>query len=239
MEAIRVSVAMAVYNGERFLQEQIDSILRQLGRLDELVISYDRSTDGTRRIIDSCAAADARVKVVENPGPPGVQSNFNNAIAACRGMYIFLADQDDVWMDEKVDAVLRVFAETGADVVVHDGCMTTADLRIQPGTMFERRGVYDGPLRNLIRCTYWGCCMAFRASLRPLLCPLPDNVPHDHWIGILGGARGKIARCHQVLIKHRLHETNVTPTRRRRLGVILMSRAVLAAELMKRLWAVR
>lgn len=237
MKEIRVSVAMAVYNGERFLREQIDSILAQLGELDELVISYDKSTDGTKRLIDSYAAADSRVQVVENNGTLGIQGNFNNAITACRGTYIFLSDQDDVWLDGKVTAVIDTFVQTGADIVVHDGYMADSLLQVQPRTIFERAGTYDSPLWNLVKCNYWGCCMAFRASLRSLLCPIPSNgwVSHDHWIGILGGLRGKIVRCKQVLIIHRLHGSNVTPRRRRDLWTIFKSRMVLAVALSKRL----
>lgn len=236
-EAIRVSVAMAVRNGERYLREQVDSILRQLEEEDELVISYDNSTDGTKWIIDTYAALDPRVRVIKNRGAPGVANNFNNAIIACRGMYIFLSDQDDVWMDEKVAVVLDVFDKTGADLVVHDGYVTNAALQIQPGTLFERTGTYNVPLRNLIRCSFWGCCMAFRTSLRPLLCPIPGNgrIPHDHWISMLAGIRGKVVRCNRILIEHRIHENNASARHRRDLWTILKCRLILAAALVKRL----
>ncbi len=235
-EAIRVSVAMAVCNGERYLQEQVDSILRQLGEEDELVISYDYSTDGTKRIVDAYAAGDPRVRVIKNGGAPGVANNFNNAIMACRGSYIFLSDQDDVWMGEKVAVVLDVFDKTGADLVVHDGYVTNAELQVRPGTLFERTGTYNDPLRNWLRCSFWGCCMAFRASLRPLLCPIPGNgrIPHDQWISMLVGMRGKVTRCDRILIKHRLHENNASPRHRRDLRTILKCRAILAAALVKR-----
>jgi len=237
MDEVRVSVAMAVRNGERYLREQIDSILRQLENKDELVISYDKSTDGTKRMIDACASADSRVRVIENNGAPGAANNFNNAIMACRGKYIFLSDQDDVWLEEKLAVMLDVFDKTGADVVVHDGYVTNAALEIQPGTLFERTGTYNDPLRNLARCSFWGCCMAFRASLRPLLCPIPGNgrIPHDHWISMLAGIRGRVARCSRILIKHRLHENNVSAKHRRDLWTILKCRAILAAALVKRL----
>ncbi len=237
MDEVRVSVAMAVCNGERYLREQVDSILRQLKDKDELVISYDHSSDNTKQIIDAYAVTDSRVRVIENNGTPGAANNFNNAIMACRGKYIFLSDQDDVWMEEKIAVVLDIFDRTGADVVVHDGYVTDAALEIQPGTLFERTGTYNDPLRNLARCSFWGCCMVFRASLRPLLCPIPGNgrIPHDHWISMLAGIWGKVARCDRVLIYHRLHERNASTKHRRDLWTIFKCRAILAAALVKRL----
>ena len=91
---IRASIAMAVYNGENFLREQIDSILALMSEQDELIISYDKSTDNTWNIIVERSRADSRIKVVMNKNKAGVISNFNNCIACCNGEYIFLADQD-------------------------------------------------------------------------------------------------------------------------------------------------
>ena len=84
------SVAMAVYTGERFLEQQIDSILEQLSSDDELVISYDESQDGTLSLISRYAETDGRVKIVRN-AEPGVVGNFNNAIQNCCKDIIFIA----------------------------------------------------------------------------------------------------------------------------------------------------
>ena len=105
---VDVSVAMAVYNSEKYIREQIDSILSQLSDRDELVISYNPSSDGTWDIISEYAARDSRVKVVVCE-EVGIQSNFNNAIENATGRYIFLSDHDDVWLRGKVDEVKRVF----------------------------------------------------------------------------------------------------------------------------------
>ena len=113
---VDVSVAMAVYNSEKYIREQIDSILSQLSDRDELVISYNPSSDGTWDIISEYAARDSRVKVVVCE-EVGIQSNFNNAIENATGRYIFLSDHDDVWLRGKVDKVKRVFHETNACVV--------------------------------------------------------------------------------------------------------------------------
>lgn len=234
-EAIRASVAMAVYNGEKYIRQQIDSILDCMSPEDELVISYDRSTDSTRQIIDGYAAADSRVRVIDNDNP-GVQNNFNNAVLACRGEYIFLADQDDVWLPGKIDHVVEVFRSTGADVVIHDGYITDENLNVQPGSFFQNGSTCNGPIRNIIRCHFWGCCMAFRASLRGIVCPFPNThaIGHDLWIGVLAGFYGKIVRTDECLMKHRLHSSNVTTRHSRSLPVIVDHRIALIRELIKR-----
>lgn len=232
---IRASVAMAVYNGEKYIRAQVDSILERIGLDDELVISYDRSTDLTKEIIDVYAKRDSRVHVLENINP-GVQNNFNNAVMACRGKYIFLSDQDDVWVGDKINVVVDAFEKTNADIVIHDGWMTDGELNPLPRTIFERFGTYNSPFKNIVKCNYWGCCMAFRSSLRKIVCPFPSEgkLGHDLWIGVLGGMYGKVVRCSECLIKHRIHGDNVSPEKRRALLVVLCHRIILIRNLCRR-----
>lgn len=238
MNKVRASVAMAVYNGEKYIREQIDSILERMADCDELVISCDRSTDGTREIVDGYSARDSRVRVIDNPGKPGVQNNFTNAVMNCRGKYIFLADQDDVWIGDKINVIVNKFEETGADLVVHDGYMVDGKLNTLPGTVFERYGKYDNPIRNIIKCNYWGCCMAFASHVRDYVCPFPaeGKVGHDLWLGVLVGFCGKIIRVNECLIMHRLHGNNVSTDKRRALPVIIKHRAWLIRYLLAKRW---
>ena len=224
MSEVRASVAMAVYNGEKYIKEQIDSILEVMGKQDELVISYDASTDATRQIIGEYERSDSRVRVLENKNP-GVQNNFNNAVMGCRGKYIFLSDQDDKWIGDKITLMVEKFEQTGADLVVHDGYMADGALNPYPKTFFERCGTYNSPIRNIIQCNFWGCCMAFRSDLREVVCPFPNKnkVGHDLWLGVVIGFCGKIERLGECLILHRLHGNNVTSSRRS-LPVVLRHR---------------
>ena len=112
-----ISVAMATYNGEKYIKEQLDSILKQLNNNDEIIISDDGSTDNTINIINSYN--DKRIRIIEGPHK-SVKQNFANAISNCKGKYIFLSDQDDIWLDYKVDTVLKVFETTNCTCVVHD-----------------------------------------------------------------------------------------------------------------------
>ena len=106
MRHIRVSVAMATYNGEKYIQEQIRTILQNLTDNDELVISDDGSKDQTRKMIE--AFQDKRIKFIQGP-KKGIKQNFANAIKHTSGDIIFLADQDDIWMKNKVETVLKYF----------------------------------------------------------------------------------------------------------------------------------
>lgn len=238
--SIRASVAMAVYNGEKYIREQVDSILDCMGQSDELVISYDRSTDATWQIITDYAASDSRIRVIENHNP-GVQNNFTNAVMACRGQYIFLSDQDDVWLPGKIAHVVSVFQKTGADVVVHDGYMADEGLNVLPDTIFRRYGTYNSPIHNIVKGNFWGCCMAFRSSFREIVCPFPSvgKVGHDLWIGVLAGFYGSIARTDECLMKHRLHGGNVSTEHRRPLHQIVVHRLHLIHQLAIRMGKLR
>lgn len=94
-----ISVCMAAYNGEKYIKEQLLSILKQIGPNDEVVISDDGSKDRTKDIVDSLN--DKRIRYVENKNKHGFTHNFENALQIAQGDYIFLADQDDIWRDDK------------------------------------------------------------------------------------------------------------------------------------------
>ena len=125
---IRASVAMAAYNGERYIKEQIETILASMSSQDELVISDDGSTDATREMVQEFARQDNRVRLIDGPRQ-GVKKNFENAILACKGSYIFLADQDDIWEKEKLEGILAAFEEQKCKVVVHDAVVVAEDGR--------------------------------------------------------------------------------------------------------------
>lgn len=213
----RISIAMAVYNGERFLHEQIDSILCQLSDDDELIVSYDESTDKSLAILQEYSERDNRVKVIKNPYSPGVVHNFQNAVENTTRDIIFYSDQDDVWMPNKIEIVKKEFADPTVAVVIHDASLTDADLRItEPSTFKLRGGARNTSFGNLIRLSYIGCCMAFRADYKSVVVPIPTIYrSHDWWTGcLLGCGRTKMKVINTPLIYHRNHGGNVTPTKR-------------------------
>lgn len=233
---MRSSVAMAVYNGARFLHEQVDSILCQLAPDDELVISYDKSTDNTWEILCDYAARDSRVKLLQND-TPGVIGNFNNALSACTGDYIFISDQDDRWAPDKREKVLAAFTD-GIDAVIHNAVHMDTEGKTVSAPLFElyRIRPEDTAWTLFVRPRYSGCTMAFTRKMLDICLPFPPNTDgYDIWMAILCKHYGKMGYVGDILLYHRMHENNVTTKVSRPLSVKLKTRAYTAKELCKRL----
>ncbi len=204
-----ISVALAAYKGEKYIEAQIRSILPQLSHGDEIIVSDDRPGGMTEKIVKRIAAEDSRVIWVEGKSK-GVVSNFVNAIRYCKGDKIFLCDQDDVWLPDKVKRVMEAFDE-GYDLVLHNAYITDGELNITDYSFFEKRGSKKGVLRNIFKNSYMGCCMAFDRKLLKKIMPMPRSIPmHDQWIGILAEIYGKVKFLDLPLIYYRVHGGNVT-----------------------------
>lgn len=204
-----ISVAIAAYKGEKYIYQQIRSILPQLGEKDEIIVSDDKPGGITESIVRKMMKEDKRIKYVEGPGK-GVVANFVNAIRHTRGDKIFLCDQDDVWLPDKVKLVMGEF-DKGADLVLHNAYVTDKNLNITDYSFFELRASHKGVVRNIIKNSYMGCCMAFDRRMLKKIMPVPKSVPmHDQWIGIICEIYGKVVFLDQPLIYHRMHGSNVT-----------------------------
>lgn len=204
----KISVAMATYNGEKYIKEQIDSILLNLMSEDELIISDDGSNDSTREVIRSYN--DSRIRLIDGPGK-GVKKNFENAIVNCTGKYIFLCDQDDIWAKEKVDIVCHTFEKQKCKVVVHDCTIVDEGGAVISESFFKMRKSGPGVIKNFVKNTYIGCCMAFDSSLKEKVLPIPDDIEmHDQWIGIQGDCTGKNVFIKNKLLFYRRHGDNAS-----------------------------
>lgn len=204
-----VSVVIAAYNGEKYIREQLLSVLKQLSENDEVIISDDNPYTGTYEAVKGFIESDGRIRYIKGPGK-GVIKNFENAISAAEGDYIFLCDQDDVWLDGKVKAVSKEL-DNGAVVVMHDAIVTDESLNPVRQSFFEAMGSGTGIIKNIIKNTYIGCCMAFSKSLKPFILPFPDDLPmHDQWIGLAGEKAGRVALIKEPLIYYRRHSGAVT-----------------------------
>ncbi len=225
---------MATYNGAAFLGEQVDSILAQLGPEDELVISDDGSTDGSFEALCALAELDERVQVLRGPSI-GLRYNFENALRACRGQYIFLCDQDDVWMPDKLETVLAAFEDTDVSVVMHDATVVDAQGQEIEPSFFAWRGSRTGFWHNLWKNSYIGCCMAFSRRLLPYILPFPDSIPmHDQWIGLQGERHGKTVLLSRALIAYRRHGNNASASTHASVGRMLKYRLGMIAALIGR-----
>lgn len=230
-----ISVCVAAFNGEKYIEEQILSVLRNLDSQDEIIISDDGSSDRTRRIVDDLAEKDRRIRIIDGPRK-GLIKNFENAIVHSKGDIIFLCDQDDVWKDNKVKTVLDIFENTDCTLVMHDACIVDSNLKILGCSFFEFKKCKKGYWRNLIKNSYIGCCMAFKRSILDYAIPFPDNIPmHDQWIGLLSERVGKVEFCNEQLLLYRRHSNNASEMTRLPLGEMVKNRAIMLKCINKRI----
>lgn len=203
---------MASFNGARFIREQLDSILSQLGPDDEVIVSDDGSTDGTIEIVEGYD--DPRIRLLrfqrDKTGfrvPELVGANFENALKYAKGEFIFLSDQDDIWLPDKVTIMCRAL-QTSTVAVSNAWLMPDGD---RNGCRLLYRDRI--PLRNyfLRRGKYYGCCTAFRREMLAFLLPFPRKMPlHDSWIGLVSELMGRACFIPEPLIYHRIHGANTS-----------------------------
>jgi len=211
----RISVCLCSYNGEKYISEQIRSILRQLTADDELIISDDGSDDGTARIINEFEKNDERVRVVPGPGK-GIIANINSVLRLAGGKFIFLADQDDLWEDGKVEKVLGEFLRSDASLVVHDAVLVDSEnKKVLAPSFFALKNCHQGFWKNIVKNSYIGCCMAFRREFLKDILPIPANIKmHDQWIGLVlekkHGEYKKPVFMKDKLVRYRRHDGNQT-----------------------------
>lgn len=234
---MRISVAMATYNGEKYLREQLDSILVNLTTDDEIIISDDGSDDSTRAIIEEYQnKSDIPIRLVDGPRM-GVISNFERALIACKGDYIFLADQDDVWMPDKVEKVMKAFKDH-VQLVMHDAVVYNESMNtVLMESFFEYRHSKPGVWANFVKNRYMGCCMAFRRELVKQILPIPTNIQmHDQWIGMISDYfYEKSFLLDEKLIYYRRHNAAITDFKRNSLPKMIRNRWVLMIQFMKRI----
>jgi glycosyltransferase involved in cell wall biosynthesis len=205
-----VSVCMTVYNGDKYLRQQIESVICELQDDDELLIYDDLSTDMTAKIVAEFAS-DKRIKYRKNPDKLGVVKNFERALQNAQGEYIFLCDQDDVWLPGKVQ--ICVEALKSHLLVVTDCVVVNQELEILYPSFFELRRSGAGVLKNIWKNTYLGCCMAFRRELLETGLPIPRNMPmHDMWLGLIAEVSGNVLFIDEKFLLYRRHETTASPT---------------------------
>lgn len=202
-----VSVCIATYNGEKYLKEQIDSILIQLEGEDELIISDDNSTDSTLQILKEYD--DARIKIIEANQFNSPIYNFENAIKYSKGNIIILSDQDDIWYPYKVDKI-KTFLKKYLLVFSN---ATIVDEFCHGSMLLYQKTNNTGFLKNLVRNHFVGAAMAFRKELLPVILPFPRKIPmHDQWIGLLAEIYGKTYYISEPLIYYRRHASNASFT---------------------------
>lgn len=211
------TVCVITYNGEKYIKEQLSSIIKQLNNDDEIIVSDNGSTDKTLEIIKSFN--DTRIKIYlyksENTNYSGIWKtcydvgrNAENAIKHAKGDYIFLADQDDIWIEGKLATCIEYLKEK--DLVITNHTTVDADLiplnKMEPGVLLQ-----PTILNTLLKTQFLGCCMAFRKSLLSHILPFPkEPLMHDIWIGLMALKYGEIGIIQDSYLLYRRHSKNTS-----------------------------
>lgn len=203
-----ITVCIATFNGEKYIREQLNSILFQLSLQDEVIVSDDGSTDNTISIIKSFN--DKRIKIIDGVYRHSPTLNFENALKEAKGDYIFLADQDDVWKDDKVKICLKWLQHY--DCIISDAEVTDENLKITSPSLYQLMNIKSGRVYNILyKNGYTGCCMAFTKRVKEAALPFPKDIPmHDIWIGNVSAFLYKVKFIDDKLIYFRRHSLTIS-----------------------------
>jgi len=225
--SLSISVALCTFNGARFIEEQLQSILGQSSRPQQIVISDDASTDGTLDVVASVVNADAvgaptdpvDVTILRNAKPLGVARNFEKAIRASTGDLIALSDQDDVWHPDRLSRAAEEFGlRLDLDLIFSDARLVDANGASLERSLFEvleiteadRIALHSGDAIPIFfkRNIATGATMMFRRRLLETALPFATNWVHDEWLAIVAASTGRVDIVDDALIDYRQHGSN-------------------------------
>lgn len=222
----RLSVVLCTYNGGRFVQCQLDSLLAQTRLPDELIVSDDGSGDDTRRIVTEFErVAPFEVRYRTNDVRLGAAQNFGHAVALASGEFIALCDQDDQWLPAKLaEAERRFLADPGLEAVFSDGFVVNSKLEPIGYTLWQHVGLSEVERLRIMRgrslevllkhVAVTGATLTVRASLLHRALPIPESWMHDAWFALMAAASGGLSAIPESLIRYRQHSANEIGARR-------------------------
>lgn len=220
----QIDVLLATYNGEKYLKEQLDSILNQTYQNIQLIISDDCSKDNTRKILKEYEQKDSRVKVYYQNENLGCIKNFEFLLKKVENEVYMLSDQDDIWMPEKIEKTYEHLEKEKVDLVFCDLEVVDSKLQtIHPSfndfmklSRKIEKYIHTDKINYLYNCVT-GCTLMARKKWIDKILPLPTKskyVLHDHWIGLIISLEGKLAYLPEKYIQYRQHENNEVGTKK-------------------------
>jgi glycosyltransferase involved in cell wall biosynthesis len=211
-ELLSVSIAMATYNGESYVAQQLDSLIAQSYPVKEIVVCDDNSSDRTVEILDKYASD--KIKVFKNEKNLGYIKNFQKACELCTGDVIALCDQDDIWVVSKLAVQLELMQANGYIAVFSDAVLVDAD-NLDVGqalweTVFKKSKMpqhIDYRSFYLANCVT-GCTLIFRKELLASALPFCEATPHDWWLAYHAAFLQRLGYTREKLVRYRQHEGN-------------------------------
>lgn len=218
-----ISIALATFNGEKYLGEQLDSILSQTFQDFEVVVCDDCSTDATFDILKEYESLDSRIKVYRNIRNVGFKSNFENAITLCKGDFIALCDQDDIWLPNHLEVLYQAIENNAivcgnSEIIDENG--NSQNLTLKSNMRFDRINFpNDERLYRLLYFSspYQGSAMLIKKSFFKEALPIPFYAKsHDAWFAFAAFFNGGIKYLDDIVLRYRRHSNNVTGISRKR-----------------------
>ena len=217
-----IDILMATYNGEKYLSEQIESILNQTYSNFRLLISDDCSKDGTRKILEEYEKKDNRITVFYQEKNLGYVKNFEFLLTKVENEIYALSDQDDVWNKDKVEKSINKLKEDNADLVFTDLEVVNEKLETKYPS-YNDYMIFSRKIKNNINSykleylynTITGCTLVSKKKFLEKILPIPMDskyVIHDSWIGLVVSLYGKITYLNEPTIKYRQHGDNQVGT---------------------------
>ncbi len=216
---MKISVALCTYNGSIYLKDQLHSIVNQTLIVDEIIICDDNSTDNTIGIIiEFQEKYPNKITLYRNDINLKVNKNFEKAITLCTGDYIFLCDQDDIWVNNKVETMISIFDKNPE----YEGIFSDGNLINEFGEIFTKKSLWENVLffeKNInnqvdlfyyianIRNMVTGATLCIKKEVKQFIFPFPkeDIIYHDEWIALLLAFRKKLSFSNEKLISYRIH----------------------------------
>lgn len=215
-----ISVCIATFNGEKYIEFQINSIIEQLDSFDEVIIVDDCSQDNTVKIIQSLN--DPRIKIYQNEINRGHVYSFSRAIELTTKNLIFMSDQDDIWKNNRLILMKEKLLNSSALLLTSNSeFINSVGNRID----FKIDGVNEinsnKYLNNIIdifkgKTNYYGCAMAFKSEFKKIILPMPNYVEsHDLWIAMAANLIKSNVHSNDITLKRRIHGSNASVVNRK------------------------
>lgn len=210
-----ISVALATYNGEKYIHEQIQSIISQTFADFELIIQDDCSTDATYEILKTYAEKDTRIRLYKNNENLGFAKNFEEIVKKCQSEYIAFADQDDIWMADHLVVLLNIIGSY--DMACGNALLVNENGVSMGFTMQDIVGMKKQvtPENAKWRLFYDNFVQGTASMVRKELCerylPVPIVVRyHDYWFALIASVQRGIIYTPEIILKYRQHDNNIT-----------------------------
>lgn len=213
----KIDILLATYNGEKFVKEQIESILSQTYENFNLIISDDASTDNTLNILEEYEKKDTRIKVFKKEKNKGLIDNFEFLLKNVTSDYFMFSDQDDIWKKDKIEKSINKLKEENSGLVYTDLEIVDEKLNVIYPSYWKYKQIYKKIIKyNNFEALYLnnfvtGCTILAKSKYIKDILPLPRNskfVLHDYWTALIISAKDKISYVEEPTIQYRQHKNN-------------------------------